>query len=84
MEAAQADIAETAAAKGWSPADFEERLRLRDDVVIGDPDTVGEVMQRLAGYGLDGITADLPANSHRPERIALLGQVASKAFPARG
>ncbi len=83
MEDAQADIAETAAAKGWSPKQFEERLRLRDDVVIGDPDTVGEVMQRLAGFGLDGVTADLPANAHRPERIALLGEVASKAFPAR-
>ena len=83
MEAARADIAETAAAKGWSPEVFEERLRLRDDVIIGDPDTVGEAMQRLAGFGLDGVTADLPANAHRPERIALLGEVAAKAFPAR-
>ncbi len=83
MEAARADIAETATVKGWSPDAFEERLRMRNDVVIGDPDTVGEAMQRLAGYGLDGVTADLPANSHKLERIALLGEVAAKAFPPR-
>ncbi|NNL84874.1 MAG: LLM class F420-dependent oxidoreductase [Myxococcales bacterium] len=83
MEEARADIEATAAAKGWTRKAFEERLQLRDDVVIGDPDSVGEVMGRLAGYGLDGVTADLPANAHLTERIALLGEVASKAFPVR-
>ncbi|MGR8948082.1 MAG: LLM class F420-dependent oxidoreductase [Gammaproteobacteria bacterium] len=81
MEAAYQDLKETALAKRWPTSKFDEIINGRSDFVIGDPDTVGETLNELAGYGLDGVTADLPANSHKPERIALLGETAAKYFP---
>ena len=49
---------------------------------MGDPDSIGESLQALAALGLDGVTMDLPANGHLPERITQLAEVANKAFPA--
>ena len=80
MEAAYADLKETAEAKHWPVAKFEEIINGRTDFIIGDPDTVGETFSKLAAYGLDGVTVDLPANAHKPERIALLGETATKYF----
>ena len=81
MDEAMRDLKNTAEAKGWSTKKFEDIINSRTDFVIGDPDTVGETLERLAGYGIDGVTVDLPANAHIPERIALLAETANQAFP---
>ena len=39
-------------------------------LIVGDPDAVGEQVQRLMALGLDGITFNLPANGHDPEAVA--------------
>lgn len=82
MDEAMRDLQATAEVKGWSTKQFEDIINSRTDFVIGDPDTVGETLERLAGYGIDGVTVDLPANAHLPERIALLAETANRAFPA--
>jgi F420-dependent oxidoreductase-like protein len=38
-------------------------------LVVGDPDSVGEQVRDLMALGLDGITANLPANGHDPEAV---------------
>jgi F420-dependent oxidoreductase-like protein len=77
MEEANADVDELAAAKGWNDA-VKDMIRKR--LVFGDPDTVGEVLQKAVGYGLDGLTVDLPVNGHKLERIALLGEISNKVL----
>lgn len=81
MEAAKNDVKATAAAKGWPADKILDIINSRSDFIIGDPDTVGESLERLATLGLDGVTMDLPVNAHLPERIALLGATADRAFP---
>lgn len=39
-------------------------------IVMGDADAVGEQVQKLMALGLDGITANLPANGHDEEAVA--------------
>lgn len=39
-------------------------------IVMGDADAAGEQVQRLMALGLDGITANMPANGHDPEAVA--------------
>ncbi len=39
-------------------------------IVMGDADEAGEQVQKLIALGLDGITANLPANGHDPEAVA--------------
>lgn len=80
MEQATRELRETAEAKGWSLEKFEAIVASRTDFLLGDPDTVGESLQHLADLGLDGVTMDLPANGHLPERIAQLAATANKAF----
>jgi F420-dependent oxidoreductase-like protein len=48
----------------------------------GGPDELGEQFETVRAMGIDGITCALPANGHNPERVELLGQVASKVFSA--
>jgi len=38
-------------------------------IVMGDADAVGEQVQKLMALGLDGITANLPANGHDPDAV---------------
>ena len=75
QEALDADFAAVAEAKGWNDAIVEA---VKQVLICGDPDTVGEILQDAVGKGLDGITVDLPANGHNPERIALLAEIANK------
>ncbi len=63
--------------KGWNDAVMD---MLRKALIFGDADTVGEQIADAVGLGLDGITVDLPVNSHQPERIELLRQVALRAL----
>jgi F420-dependent oxidoreductase-like protein len=39
-------------------------------LVVGDPDSVGEQIQRLVGLGLDGVTFNLPASGHDPAAVS--------------
>ena len=45
-------------------------------VVLGDPDEIGEVM----ATGIDGICMNLVANAHDPEMVALAGRTADAAI----
>jgi len=50
-------------------------------LVLGDPDTIGEFVQRkIVEPGLDGLVVNLPANGHELEAIALAGHVLDKAL----
>jgi F420-dependent oxidoreductase-like protein len=46
--------------------------------VVGDPDTVGAQLADELAAGIDGFTINCPFNGHIPERVALLGETASK------
>ena len=80
MDEARQDLAATAEAKGWPVDKFDEVINNRTDFIIGDPDTIGETLEELAGYGIDGVTVDLPANAEKTERIQLLAETAGKVF----
>ena len=77
MEEANADLDALAEVKGWNDA-IKDMIRQR--LIFGDADTVGEILAEAIGHGLDGITVDLPVNGHNVERIALLGEIAQKAL----
>lgn len=77
MEQANADLAAIAEVKGWNDAVMD---MVRKQLVFGDPDSVGEVLQQAVAHGLDGLTVDLPVNGHLTERIELLGEIANKAL----
>lgn len=50
-------------------------------LLMGDPDTIGERVQReILGAGLDGIVVNLPANSHLPEAVELAASTLRKAL----
>ena len=64
--------------KGWN----DDVIRVaRSALITGDPDTVGETLQRAVDYGLDGLTVDLPVNGHITERIELLAEIVDKILP---
>ncbi|MBV9952377.1 MAG: LLM class F420-dependent oxidoreductase [Acidimicrobiia bacterium] len=46
--------------------------------LVGDPDTVGAQLADELATGIDGFTINCPFNGHIPERVALLGETASK------
>jgi F420-dependent oxidoreductase-like protein len=81
MEAAQADLDAVAAAKGWNDQVVSMARQL---LIFGDPDTVGEKIAEAMSKGIDGVALNLPANGHDPDRIGLLGEIASKAIAASG
>jgi F420-dependent oxidoreductase-like protein len=72
MEEAQADLAATAAVKGWSDEIIEMAKNI---LVFGDPDTVGERLGAMMATGIDGLTLNLPANGDNTDRIGLLGEI---------
>jgi F420-dependent oxidoreductase-like protein len=76
-EELEADVAALAKVKGWNDAIIG---MLRDRLIYGDPDTVGEKLSDAVSQGLDGITVDLPVNGHNVERIELLGEIARKVL----
>ncbi len=49
-------------------------------VILGDPDEVGERLAAIVAQGADGLTMSAPANGWIPERVDLLGAVATKAL----
>jgi F420-dependent oxidoreductase-like protein len=77
LEELEADLARVAEVKGWNDAILD---MVRNGLVYGDADTVGERIAEAVAMGLDGITVDLPVNGHDVERVALLGEIALKAL----
>jgi F420-dependent oxidoreductase-like protein len=75
MEEALADLDRIAEVKGLSDA---AKGFVKNSILFGDPDTVGEQLADAVGKGLDGITVDLPVNGDNVERVALLGEIGSK------
>ncbi|NNL65120.1 MAG: LLM class F420-dependent oxidoreductase [Myxococcales bacterium] len=75
QEELDADFREMAEAKGWNDT---IREGVKNFLVSGDPDTVGEIIEGAVAKGIDGIAVDLPVNGHKTERIELLGEIANK------
>jgi len=66
----------------WNTLPDAMKEQIRRVLVLGDPDTVGEIVQRkIVEVGLDGLVVNLPASGHELESIALAGQVLDKALP---
>ncbi len=67
----------------WNTLPAVMKENISKVLVLGDPDTVGELVQRkIVEPGLDGVVVNLPANGHELEAIALAGQVLGKAMGA--
>ncbi|MGZ4711961.1 MAG: LLM class F420-dependent oxidoreductase [Acidimicrobiia bacterium] len=49
-------------------------------VILGDPDEVGERLRSVVDLGAQGLTISAPANGWIPERVDLLGEVATKVL----
>ena len=74
---AMASIAQFVANHGW-PAEVVDLMA--DQLVVGDPDTVGEQIRDLIELGLDGITLNLVVNAPDLEMIALAARTADAAI----
>jgi F420-dependent oxidoreductase-like protein len=81
MEEAHQDILAIAAVKGWNNDVVE---MMKNFIVYGDADTVGEKLAEFVATGVDGFTLSLPVNGHNTDRIGLLAEVANKAMKAGG
>lgn len=57
----------------WSNLPEDLQAMIEGMIVVGDPDTVGERFADWLDLGVDGFTVSLPANTHLPERVELLG-----------
>jgi F420-dependent oxidoreductase-like protein len=67
----------------WSTLPDAMKEGISRALVMGDPDTVGEFVQRkVVEAGLDGLVVNLPADGHELEPIALAGEVLGKVLPA--
>lgn len=75
-EQALADRDAYLATRGMDYATLPDEFREVVDgmIVVGDPDTVGERFTGWKALGLDGFTVSMPANTHQPERVELLGR----------
>jgi len=63
----------------WDTLDDAMRSLVAGRLLVGDPDSAGEQVQRLIGLGLDGLTFNLPANGHDPDAVAHTVGVIKKA-----
>jgi len=69
----------------WKTLPEAMREGISRALVLGDPDTVGEFVQRkVVEAGLDGLVVNLPADGHELEPIALAGEVLGKVLPGAG
>lgn len=78
---AEDDLTHIGKFKGWSNEVIE---MVKNRMVFGDPDTVGERLVEIVSKGLDGITINMPPNGHVPGRVALCGEVANAALVEAG
>jgi len=72
-----ADLQAVADSKGWGPGVTD---MMKDVLICGDADAVGERLAELGSSGIDGLVINLPANGHVPGRVTLLGEVADAAL----
>lgn len=66
----------------YDAMDDDTRNMILSMFTMGSPDEVGEQLADALASGVDGFTCSLPANGHHPERVELLGQVASRVLGA--
>ena len=64
----------------WDNLGEEIQAMVDGMIACGDADTVGEQLTAWKATGIDGFTLSAPANGHLPERVALLGEVASRVM----
>ena len=64
----------------WDNLGEEIQAMVDGMIACGDADTVGEKLTEWKATGIDGFTLSAPANGHLPERVALLGEVASSVM----
>lgn len=78
-DAAYADMAAFLGARGMDLDSLDEATRdqILAMVIWGGPDDVGEELAAVLERGAEGLTCSLPANGYQPDRVELLGQVAT-------
>lgn len=76
-EQVDADLKAMAEVKGWND---QMMNMVRNVLITGDADTVGERIAEAVAMGIDGITVDLPVNGHNTDRIELLGEISRKVL----
>jgi len=65
----------------WNTLPDAMREGISKVLVLGDPDTIGEFVQRkVVEVGLDGLIVNLPADGHDLEAVALAGETLGKAL----
>ncbi|MGB5759802.1 MAG: LLM class F420-dependent oxidoreductase [Acidimicrobiales bacterium] len=82
MEQARAEMAEFMAARGvdYAGMDDDARTAFEADWVFGNPESVAATLAADLSLGIEGYVLSLVANGHNPERVALLGETATKAL----
>ena len=71
---AERDAYLTGRGMDWATLSEDMHEMLSAMILVGDPDTIAERFVEWKGLGLDGFTVSMPANTHIPERVALLGE----------
>jgi F420-dependent oxidoreductase-like protein len=82
MEQARAELGTFLGTRGvnYSAMDGDTQRKIEADWVMGDPDTVGEMLVDDKVTGIDGYVLNMVANGHIAERVSLLGATASAAM----
>ena len=82
MEQARLELGQFLGRQGldYNSMSDDERAAAEAGFVLGDPDTVGQVLADDLALGVDGYVLSLVANGHVPERVTLLGQTAAAAL----
>lgn len=60
--------------------DEPTRKMIEARLVFGDADEVGEQLVKVLERGADGFTVSLPGQAHEPDKIELLGSVATRVL----
>ena len=81
LEEAEEDLVELAEAKGWNNDIME---MVKSIIVFGDASTVEEKLSEFLATGIDGFTLSLPTNGHKPGRVELLGEIATRVMKSAG
>jgi F420-dependent oxidoreductase-like protein len=79
-EQAMAEADAFLAARGIDVSSLSEAEadQIRSQIVLGDPDEVGEIFSSRMIDGVDGFIVNAPANGHIEGRVELLGEVLRK------
>ena len=65
----------------WNALPEPAREGISQRILLGDPDTVGEVVQKkIRGVGLDGVIVNLPATAHEPGAVTAAAEVLTQAL----